>query len=379
MQEESAEWDAEHAEDSDFDFEVAQITAHAISAVPAPDLTTVTPQSSAEPSIEPSDNWASAVPPAYVPPAPSTPADPSMPKPRCIEEMSLDEIEAELQSRRDQAKLAAGGTSSEQAQLIAADITAAAAWSEQAQLVAAAEAAAAEAAAAEAAAIAAAAAEAAAMAAAAAAAQALAEAESMAAEAASQQPQVECMTTAEIENELFQRTGRMFQTPDLLCHMPQEFDPTGYNPAMFHPHAQYGPPAGPYNPSLSPPRVPGAYVPGAPFIAPEPLPFIVAPEPQHLPFAANERMEKLQNDLARLRTGDEEAEETTGGGGASAPMPMPHFHGAHLNHHMHYQPAPPPPVVASRPSISQRIHETMMERTATEHRISEARMLVGPY
>ena len=57
---------------------------------------------------------------------------------------------------------------------------------------------------------------------------------------------------------------------------------------------------------------------------------------------------------------------------------MPHFHGAHLNHHMHYQPAPPP-VVASRPSISQRIHETMMERTATEHRISEARMLVGPY
>ena len=87
--------------------------------------------------------------------------------------------------------------------------------------------------------------------------------------------------------------------------MPQEFDPTGYNPAMFHPHAQYGPPAGPYNASLSPPGVPGAYVPGAPFIAPEPLPFIVAPEPQHLPFAANERMEKLQNDLARLRTGDE--------------------------------------------------------------------------
>ena len=111
--------------------------------------------------------------------------------------MSLDEIEAELQSRREQAKLAAGGTSSEQAQLIAADITAAAASSEQAQLVAAAEAAAAEAAAAEASAIAAADA----------ATQALAEAESMAAEAASQQPQVESMTTAEIENELFQRTG----------------------------------------------------------------------------------------------------------------------------------------------------------------------------
>ena len=121
--------------------------------------------------------------------------------------MSLDEIEAELQSRREQAKLAAGGTSSEQAQLIAADITAAAASSEQAQLVAAAEAAAAEAAAAEAAAIAAAAAEASAIAAATAATQALAEAESMAAEAASQQPQVESMTTAEIENELFQRTG----------------------------------------------------------------------------------------------------------------------------------------------------------------------------